>query len=141
MVGAAKRLERGLMAARAAAAGHEQFLRFLVVGAVNTLFGYTMFALIYLATGMHNVAVVGATALGIVFNFFTTGRIVFGNRSWRAFLPFVAAYGVALGLNLVALNLLLLAGVPPLLGQAISLPIVVVSAYLLNAHLVFSDRG
>jgi putative flippase GtrA len=141
MVGAAKRLERGLMAARAAAAGRERFLRFLVVGAVNTLFGYAMFALLYLATGMHNAAVVGATALGIVFNFFTTGRIVFGNRSWRAFLPFVAAYGIALGLNLVALNLLLLAGVPPLVGQAISLPVVVVSAYLLNAHLVFRNRG
>lgn len=140
-MGAVKRLERGLVAARTAAAGHERFVRFLLVGGVNTVFGYAMFALLYLSTGMHNVAVVGATALGIVFNFFTTGRIVFGNRSWRAFLPFVAAYGVALGLNLMVLNLLLLAGVPPLAGQAISLPVVVVSAYLLNARLVFRDRG
>lgn len=140
MEGATRRLGRGVVAARAAAAGHERFLRFLVVGAINTLFGYAMFALLYLATGMHNVAVVAATALGIVFNFFTTGRIVFGNRSWRRFLPFVAAYGFALGLNLVVLNLLLLGGVTPLVGQAICLPVVVISAYLVNARLVFRDR-
>src|SRR4051794_31535961 len=81
-----------------------RFIRFLAVGALNTAFGYGVFAVVYLATARHNLAVVVATGLGILFNFATTGRLVFGNRSWRKLLPFALAYGAALALNLVALN-------------------------------------
>ena len=118
---------------------HQRLVRFLLVGVVNTIFGYSVFALLYVLTHHHNFSVVVATIIGIVFNFFTTGRIVFGNKSWRALLPFVMAYGIALGLNLIVLNLLLAAGVSALIGQAISLPVVVIVSYLINARFVFRN--
>ncbi|MGX1305312.1 putative flippase GtrA [Amorphus suaedae] len=118
---------------------HQRLVRFLLVGVVNTIFGYSVFALLYLLTHHHNFSVIAATIIGIIFNFFTTGRIVFGNKSLRALLPFIMAYGVALALNLVVLNLLLAVGISALIGQAISLPVVVIVSYLINARFVFRD--
>lgn len=121
------------------AADHQRLVKFILVGMVNTVFGYSVFAILFLITDLHNVSVIAATIIGIIFNFFTTGRIVFGNKSLRALLPFVLAYGVALGLNLLVLNGLLWAGVPVLLGQALSLPVVVIVSYLINARFVFHN--
>ncbi len=116
---------------------HRRLLSFLVVGMLNTAFGYSAFALLFVTTQHRNMSLVAATVLGILFNFFTTGRIVFGNRTWRTLGPFVLAYGVALGLNLAVLNLLVAVGVKTLQSQAISLPVVVVVSYFINARLVF----
>lgn len=125
------------MNARLLALKEWRFGRFLVVGAINTGFGYAVFALLYLATSSHRSALVVATIAGVVFNFFTTGRIVFASRSGRRFVPFVAGYAISLALNFVLLELLLRLGIDPLLGQVIALPIVVLATYGINARLVF----
>lgn len=130
---------RGTSLVLAVSRKYRRLFRFLAVGVVNTAFGYGMFAVLYVLTVRIDVAVVGATVLGIFFNFFTTGRFVFGNRSWRALVPFFLAYGVALCLNLLILDLLVLLRVPPLWGQAICLPIVVAVSYLINARFVFNN--
>ena len=116
---------------------HRRLLSFLAVGLLNTAFGYSVFTLLFVVTQHRNGALVVATLLGILFNFFTTGRIVFGNRTWRTLIPFVLAYGVALAFNLVVLNLLVALGIGTLIAQAVSLPVVVVVSYLINARLVF----
>jgi putative flippase GtrA len=119
---------------------HRRFLRFLVVGFVNTVFGYSLFALIYFATGRHNIAIVIATTLGVLFNFFTTGRIVFGNRNAWAIVPFVLSYVLALGLNIWLLDILVRLGISALVAQALCLPAVVATSYLVNARIVFRNR-
>lgn len=114
-----------------------RMLRFLIVGGINTVVGYTLFVMFYLLTYRPNLSLVAATVIGVLFNFFSTGRIVFANRSWRALPGFVMAYGVALAMNAVTLNLLLHVGVATLIAQAISLPVVVLVSYLINSRLVF----
>ena len=114
-----------------------RLLRFLLVGGVNTLFGYTIFAAAYVLTGDHRLAVAASIVLGVLFNFVTTGRIVFGSRSGRALIPFILAYVFALVLNVVLLDLLLRIGLNAFVGQALCLPVVVVTAYLINARFVF----
>ena len=60
-----------------------RFLGFLLVGGVNTAFGYGMFV-VCLWLGMHYaVAAAVATLLGVLFNFFSTGGLVFKNRDRR----------------------------------------------------------
>ena len=120
---------------------HHRPLRFLAVGMLNTVFGYSAFALLFVVTQNRNASLIAATVLGTLFNFFTTGRIVFGNRTWRTLLPFVLAYGVALVLNLLVLNLLVALKVGTLVAQAVSLPVVVVISYLINARFVFRPRA
>jgi len=114
-----------------------QFVRFVLVGGLNTLVGYSLFAVLFLLSGDHRLALLVATVLGVLFNFVTTGRLVFGNRSWGRLPLFVGIYALSFALNLGALELLIAAGVAPLLGQLLVLPAVVVLSFLGNRLVVF----
>jgi putative flippase GtrA len=118
---------------------YRRFVKFVLVGGLNTLFGYSVFAGLYLVGVPPHVAIVLATFIGVSFNFFSTGRLVFENSSWRKLLPFWFGYGVALGINLGMADLLIRAGLNPLLVQCLCLPVVVVVAYVINSRVVFRD--
>lgn len=126
--------------------GHEsrtgiQFARFLVVGAVNTAFGYGVFAgLVLLGVGA-TIALIAAYVVGVPFNFLTTGRFVFKPSGARAFARFVAAYGLVYLFNLGLFELLRLAGAGPLVAQALCLPPVAVFSFLLFKLHVFRERA
>jgi putative flippase GtrA len=83
-----------------------KFIRFLFVGVINTMFGYGMFVL-FIWFGMHySIALLCANFLGILFNYKTTGYIVFSNKSNRLILQFFLVYGVVYLFNLGELYLL-----------------------------------
>lgn len=118
----------------------KEFFSFLKVGVLNTIFGYGVFALIYLVTSQPNFSIITATIIGVVFNFFTTGRIVFGNQKNSILVSFIFGYFVTLSLNIVLLNVLLEFGLNCLIAQALLLPITVVLSYLINSRIVFRSR-
>ena len=113
------------------------FLRFLVVGGINTVFGYGVFAL-FILLGLHYVlAVLLGQICGILFNFKTTGTIVFKNRNNRLILRFFGVYVITYFSIVGLLKLFDMAGVTPLVaGAIIVLPMGVVS-FLLMRKLVF----
>lgn len=127
--------------AAAFAGERRQLLMFVAVGILNTAVGYMLFAVLLFALQSHRLAAVLAYAGGVLFNFFSTGRIVFESRRLSALIPFVAGYLVILGLNLLLLELLVGAGVNALIGQALSLPVVVIASYLINSRIVFRRRN
>lgn len=114
-------------------------VRFIAIGIVNTIFGYAVFMCLYLASRDHRVSIVGATIAGVIFNFFTTGRIVFKNSDNRLVYRFVAGYAVSLGTNVTLLEVLVRLGVGALVAQLICLPPVVMLTYFVNARLVFGS--
>jgi putative flippase GtrA len=77
------------------------FLRFLVVGVCNTLFGYAIFAGLIFFHIHYAIAMFFSTIVGIVFNFFTTGRMVFKNKKNSLFFKFIFIYGVVYLLNIL----------------------------------------
>ena len=90
------------------------FARFVVVGGVNTLFGYGAYAL-FLWLGFHfaSAALLGTLA-GIVFNFFTTGRFVFdGSHDFRRLPRFVGTYVVIYLINVGSIAALVRLGLSP----------------------------
>jgi len=108
-----------------------------VVGGVNTLFGYSVFALFTLI-GLHYVlAALLATICGILFNFKTTGTIVFRNRDNRLILRFFGVYLITYSLMVGLLKLFDMAGVIPLVGGAIIVLPLAVFSFLLMKKLVF----
>lgn len=114
-----------------------RFGLFLLVGVLNTAFGYAVFAAL-VWSGMHySLALLLATVVGIAFNFITTGRLVFGNRHTNVFWRFVAVYGLLYSVNLLALASLRAWGLGPLLGQALLMLPMAVAAFLLNRRYVF----
>jgi putative flippase GtrA len=119
--------------------GSRLFVKFLLVGFINTLFGYGCFA-IFLFMGMHYaIALFLATAVGIVFNFKTTGVLVFKSSNNRLIFRFVAVYLFAYCINLLGLRLLQLWEINPYYaGGVLVIPMALVT-FFLNKRYVF-DR-
>jgi putative flippase GtrA len=113
------------------------FVRFLAVGVLNTVFGYGFFALLIWAGLWYPVAAALSTAGGIVFNFNTTGRLVFGNRDSSVFWRFVGVYALSYVVGVALMKAGLILGVPVLLtAAALALPMAGLT-FLLQRSLVF----
>lgn len=117
-----------------------RFIRFLVVGGINTLFGYFVYTVFILLKVHYSLALLLGTIIGIIFNFITTGNIVFRNKNPRLIFRFFLVYGITYLLNLGFLRVfnelkmdMVLAGAIPLLPMAII-------SYFLNRALVFRGK-
>ena len=124
----------------------DQRVRFLLVGGVNTVVGYSLFALLYFAFGR----VIGylgalyisyaiATVLAFVLHRRFTFRATDSGNVMIDFLRFVVVYVVSLAINTAALPVLVeLAHLNPILAQAI---VVVATTFLSYfGHKLFSFR-
>jgi putative flippase GtrA len=117
--------------------GFAEPLRFLVVGVLNTAFGYMVFATLMLLGAAPGLALVAAAAAGAAFNFQTLRRLVF--RKKGRWVRFLATYVVLLGLNWGALRLARMYGVSEIYAQALlSLPVAALS-YLCHKVFVFRE--
>ena len=114
--------------------------RFLVVGVGNTVFSYAVYAAGVLLGLDSAIALLVAMVVGVIFNFFTTGRIVFQSRNHRLLPRFVGVYIVIYGINVGLLRFLQALGLDPLLAQALCLPITVTLSFLAMRFWVF-DAG
>ena len=72
-----------------------RFFRFLLVAALNTVFGYSLFAALILLGIRYTIAAAIGTVIGILFNFQTTGRLVFERHDLSLILRFFAVYGIS----------------------------------------------
>lgn len=112
-------------------------MRFLAVGLLNTVFGYSFFA-IFLYAGMHYaLALLLATVVGVFFNFKSTGVLVFKSHNNRFIFRFVAVYVFVYGVNVTLLKLLYVLGVGPYYGGAALIIPMALLAFLLNRKFVF----
>ncbi|PPD46599.1 MAG: polysaccharide biosynthesis protein GtrA [Methylocystis sp.] len=115
-----------------------RFARFLVVGVGNTLFGYGVFYLLLGAGLAPTPALALATLIGVVFNFFTTGRVVFASADSTLLWRFACVYVVVFVVNAALLEWVVALGVAPAAAQALLLAPCVALSYLLNRTLVFN---
>jgi putative flippase GtrA len=118
--------------------GSWQFVRFLAVGSLNFLFYYTTFAALHLLELSPTAAVVIATVVAVLFNFCTTGRIVFRDDRLRILPRFVAVYAVQCLLNVLFLRLLIAAGLPVLVAEALVIGVLAILTFVALKQLVFS---
>lgn len=116
-----------------------EFFRFLLVGVANTLFSYLLYAALILLGLDYRVTITLCTVITIVWNFNTTGRIVFRNHDGRLIFKFVAVYGIIYLFNLTSLMLLVESGTGPLVSQALVVPAIAVISFLLNRRWVFGQ--
>lgn len=114
-----------------------QLIRFLAVGMLNTIFGYSCYALL-LYLGLHYaVALLLATVAGVLFNFKSTGVLVFRSQNNRLIFRFVAVYALVYGVNVGLLKLLYVLGVGPYYGGAALIVPMALLAFSLNRKFVF----
>jgi len=106
-------------------------LRFLVVGVVNTAFGYGVYAAAVLAGLPAQAALALQFLLGVLWNYRMHARLVFAVEGWDRLPAYVGAYLLIWALNAVALRMLLAAGMSPLAAQGLILPATVALAWWL----------
>lgn len=112
-------------------------VRFLAVGLLNTVFGYSCFA-IFLFAGIHYaLALLLATFFGVLFNFKSIGFLVFKSHNNRLIFRFVAVYVFVYGVNVAFLKLLYMQGVGPYYGGAVLVIPMALLSFFLNRKFVF----
>lgn len=72
-----------------AKATQKQFTVFLFVGAINTIFGYSIFYFFIFLNLSYYLSFLIASLFGLIFNFMTTGRIVFKSKNIRLFYKYI----------------------------------------------------
>ena len=114
-----------------------RFFIFLLVGGLNTVVGYGLFAGLILLGAGKTLALVVATCLGVLFNFKSIGRLVFKDGGGRRLPRFIAIYFVQFLTNLAGLEALERIGLGPLVSQLILLPPLAVASFLMMQRFVF----
>lgn len=115
----------------------KSFSLFMLIGGINTLFGYLIFAVLIYLHFHYLIASTLAFMLGVVFNFFTTGKIVFDTLEMKLIGKFVGVYILLYLLNIsfLRLNSHFIANM-----YVNGLLVVVIMAFIsfvLNKHVVF----
>ena len=103
-------------------AEHHRFARFLVVGALNSAVGYGLFLIALAIMPSTFIALCASTMTAVLFNFFTTGGLVFGSRDPRRVLRFYGVYAIVFAYNAIGLAALEHAGLDPRWGAIVLLP-------------------
>lgn len=115
------------------------FVRFLLVGVLNTAFGVGLYCLfIYWGMSYYN-AVLLSTVLGVLFNFKTIGTFVFKNKRNRLIVKFIIAYVIVYFLNIGLIQLLLsLTKLNEYIAGIVVTPVVAVISFILQRCFVFN---
>ncbi len=125
-----------IRAAREFLARH-QFLRFLVTGGLNTLFGFVVYSVTILLGQPVWVALAAGNVAGIAFNFVTTGGYVFRDLVMARFPRFAATYLMMYAVNYLLIGWLSERVPNAIVAQAILTPPMTVLSYLLLKYFVF----
>lgn len=117
------------------------FLRYLVAGGVNTLFGWLIYSSAILLGAQPWLALIIGTVTGIGFNFITLGGYVFRDLTLKRLPRFVLSYGLIYTVNLIGLSALRQWIGSPIWAQLILTPIMAIFSYILLSRLVFTARN
>jgi putative flippase GtrA len=117
----------------------QQLFKFFIVGGVNTLVGYSLYALFIFFNMDYYLAVLFATVLGVLFNFKTTGALVFKNKDQSRLYRFIGVYTLTYILNIALITMLRpVISNTYLVGFFVLIPVALVT-FILNKFLVFKD--
>jgi len=115
----------------------KQFILFLLVGLLNTGFGYGLFALLIFLKVHYALASLLSTFLGILFNFKTTGVIVFKNSNNILIFRFFLAYGITYLAGLLFLYITNYFAISNYIAGAVWLLPGAIISYFLQKSIVF----
>jgi putative flippase GtrA len=117
-----------------------KFIKYLLVGVVNTVFGYSMFALLIYFNLHYLFASIFATIAGVLFNFKTIGRIVFKSNNNSLIIKFIAVYLITFMLNLGGLKIFNSYHINMYLAGFLLLILCTPISYILNNKFVFKKQ-
>ena len=118
---------------------HSRILRFLLVGGINTLFGFAVFTLLIVSGVVVWISVFVSMLAGTAFNFLTTGGYVFRDLSLNRFPLFLFFYLTVFAINLFLIDYLSIFFTNKILLQALISPLLAMISYFLMSCFVFNN--
>jgi putative flippase GtrA len=117
----------------------KKLFKFLFVGVLNTLVGYSLYALFIYFGLAYPLAVLFSTILGVLFNYLTIGKLVFSHKGESRLMPFVSVYLIVYVLNVYGLWQLEMLGFENkyMAGALLVVPLAALS-FVLNKFWVFN---
>ncbi len=117
----------------------QQIFIFILVGILNTIFGYCCYAgFIYLGLS-YPLALLYSTILGVLFNFKTTGKFVFKNSNNLLIFKFISVYVCTYFFNMILISLLTHFSFDLYLAGLIAVFPSAILGFILNKTLVFKS--
>lgn len=114
-----------------------QAIRFILIGIINTLFGYSLFSLFIFLHFSSTMAIFLATLLSIVLNFNTLGHFVFNNTDKKLLIKFISSYLFLMLFNMTLEKTLHFIISSNYLSGLLSIIITAGLSYTINKNLVF----
>ncbi|MBD9357049.1 glycosyltransferase [Methylomonas albis] len=114
-----------------------RFVRFLIVGSINTGFSYAVYSFLLFLGVEYKLANFGSLVLGIVFSFNTQGRFVFGNLDNRLFVRFVICWFIIYIFNIFLIGKLIYFGLNAYEAGAVALVPVTLFSFCVQKLIVF----
>lgn len=118
-----------------------QFLRFILVGGLNTAFGVGVYCLAIFLGIPYYIATLLSNVLGVCFNFITTGNLVFRNNNPRLIFRFVGAYIIIYFVNTAVVKAFILAGLNDYWAGILATPVVAICSYSLLKYFVYRQKS
>lgn len=113
------------------------FIKFVLVGIINTMFGYGLFAFLLYCNIHYALASVLATIISVLFNFKTTGTLVFKNHDNRLIFKFISVYCFTTILSIIGLKIAKIFGVNLYFAGLILTGIMAIITFILQKKYVF----
>lgn len=117
-----------------------RLIRFGFIGVLNTAFGYSLFSFLIFIGLHYSMAILVGTVIGVIFNFFTTSRIVFKSKDNALIIRFVLVYVVQYTLNVGLFKLLKTFGWNDYITGAILLLPMAIISYILLSTFVYRQK-
>jgi len=117
-----------------------QFLKFIVVGILNTVFSYIVYAVLIYFHVPYIIAGIIQTILGVLFSFKTFGSFVFKQKSKNVFLRFCLGYTFLSVFYIVGLRLIHMLYTNSYVDGIIVLIPYVLLSYFVNKKYIFKDK-
>lgn len=117
-----------------------KFVKYLFVGFMNTVFSYVIYAICVTILSRPTLSLAVSYVIGILFNFHTTGRIVFKNKNNTLIFKFFLSYLTTFFINRYFLDMLVSTfHVDKYLSQAILVFPIAMISFMLLKHFVFVE--
>ena len=116
-----------------------QFVRFLLVGGLNTGFSYAIYASLLFFGLSFAWANLGAVLIGIAFSFRTQGSLVFNNRDKRLIIRFAGCWLMIWLVNISMIAGFMRAGLDAYWAGALALAPITLISYVTQKRFVFGN--
>jgi putative flippase GtrA len=115
--------------------------RFLVTGAVGTLFSYSVYAVLVFFGLNYAVANFASLVAGILFSFRAQGRFVFRNTDRSLFTRFVLCWLAIYAANVWFIGKAMALGFNKYAAGAVAIPAIAALSFVVQRYLVFGASG